>query len=46
MDALIKKVNKDLSKGKKDVTVLMKADKAQDKLVDSCKSKMKMKGKK
>ncbi len=44
MDKLIKKVGKDLSKGKKDIKVLLKADKVQDKLVSDCKAK-KMKGK-
>lgn len=37
MDKLIKKVDKDLDKAKKDNSVLKKADKVQDKKVDKMK---------
>ncbi len=50
MDKLINKVKKDLEhrefkKGKKDVKVLLKADKKQDKKVDKCDMMMKKKKK-
>lgn len=43
MDKLIKKVSKDLDKGKKDTKVLLKADKKQDKKMEKCKMNMKKK---
>lgn len=47
MDKLINKVGKDLSKGKKDLKVLLKADKNFDKKIDHAKKvekSMKKKG--
>ncbi len=46
MDRQINKIKKSLDKGEKDTKTLLKMDKKQDKKIEKCDMKMKMKKKK